>query len=145
LVEDITSQLATARASAALWIKRGVPVALPGLYHKKDPRAAHSIGWHWLFPASGTCHHPRTGEIVLWHMHPANVQRAVHEACRQAGLSSRITPHSLRHAWATHSLSCGANIRAIQETMGHASLETTMVYLSLANPPAMPDLLNTAA
>lgn len=60
-------------------------------------------------------------------MHEANVQRAVKYARRQLGIC--VLPHELRHGYATHCLERGANPRAIQEAMGHASLETTMGYL----------------
>jgi site-specific recombinase XerD len=51
----------------------------------------------------------------------------VRAACQKAGLF--ILPHELRHAYPTHCLNRGANPRAIQEAMGHQSLETTMGYL----------------
>ena len=60
-------------------------------------------------------------------MHEANVQRAIKEARRQLGIM--VLPHELRHAYATHCLERGTNPRAIQQAMGHKSLETTMGYL----------------
>ena len=60
-------------------------------------------------------------------MHEANVQRAVKNARRKLGIS--VLPHELRHGYATHCLQRGVNPRAIQQAMGHASLETTMGYL----------------
>jgi integrase/recombinase XerC len=60
-------------------------------------------------------------------LHEANLQRAVRKASRKTGVP--ILPHELRHAYATHCLNRGANPRAIQEVMGHKSLETTMGYL----------------
>jgi integrase/recombinase XerC len=45
------------------------------------------------------------------------------------GLGGAITPHHLRHAWATHAADAGANLRDIQEILGHKSLETTMIYV----------------
>lgn len=60
-------------------------------------------------------------------MHEANVQWAVRQACRKLGI--KVLPHELRHGYATHCLERGANPRAIQEAMGHSSLETTMGYL----------------
>ena len=60
-------------------------------------------------------------------MHEANVQRAVRNARRKLGIS--VLPHELRHGYATHCLERGTNPRAIQQVMGHKSLETTMGYL----------------
>jgi site-specific recombinase XerD len=60
-------------------------------------------------------------------MHEANVQRAVKQARRKLGIS--VLPHELRHGYATHCLERGTNPRAIQQVMGHKSLETTMGYL----------------
>lgn len=106
-----------------------IPVALPGLLAKKYPRAAFDAGWAWVFPMHRPCRHPRTGEVVRWHVLDQSVQRAVRAAVRQAGISGVLTPHHLRHAYATHAMRAGAFPRDIQEVMGHRSLETTMGYL----------------
>ena len=59
------------------------------------------------------------------------VDRMFREACARAGLMKKITPHCLRHACATHMLKGGANLRHVQEQLGHASLSTTQVYTRL--------------
>ncbi len=52
--------------------------------------------------------------------------------CSRAGIKKAIHPHSLRHAFATHMLEQGANLKLIQKLLGHSSLRSTMVYLHLA-------------
>jgi integrase len=127
LVAELRAQLAYARSVGEKDRLNRLPVALPGLLATKYPHWQFSPKWAWLFPAHGPCEHPRTGMTVRWRCHEANVQRAVRAAARPLGLD--ITPHHLRHAYATHCLNGWQNPRAIQQAMGHQSLETTMGYL----------------
>jgi len=127
LVREIEAQMAVARAVAQSDRLNRIPVKLPGLLATKYPHWQFSAKWAWLFPARDTCADPRSGTIVRWRCHEANVQRSIKAAARPLGLD--ITPHHLRHAYATHVLNRGGNVRAIQEAMGHVNLETTMGYL----------------
>lgn len=63
-------------------------------------------------------------------------QWAVSQAVKKAGVVKEVTLHTLRHTYATHLLEQGINILAIKELLGHAQIETTMVYLHLARPSA---------
>lgn len=127
LAEPLRAQLEFAKGRAEQDRVARVPVKLPGLLAAKYPQWQYAPKWGWLFPAHRPCRDPRSGVIVRWRCLEVNVQRAVRAAARPLGLD--ITPHHLRHAYATHCLNAGQNPRAIQQAMGHAQLETTMGYL----------------
>jgi site-specific recombinase XerD len=61
-------------------------------------------------------------------IHPRSVQRFIKQAASAAGIRTRVTPHVLRHSFATHLLDRGTNLRYIQELLGHRNLGTTVVY-----------------
>jgi len=101
----------------------GVPV--PFLLGKKYPSVAMAWLWFWIFPAPGHCTDPRSGQRVRYHLLYDSLQRAVHEASLKAGLEGLISPHVLRHAYATHSRE---TIEALRQLMGHSSIDTTAGY-----------------
>ena len=63
---------------------------------------------------------------------PTSIQRAFRTACQKAGVAKAVTPYSLRHAFATHLVEAGTNVRVVQTLLGHQSLSTTAVYTHLA-------------
>jgi integron integrase len=129
LSEPMRRQIAVASARWEQDAASGIPVPLPHLLSRKYPCNAFARGWYWVFPATGTCSHPRTGETVRYRCLDTNIQRAVRSAAVQCRLAGMVTPHCLRHAYATHALHSGAYVRDVQMVLGHASLETTQGYL----------------
>lgn len=103
-------------------------VVLPGAFERKCPTAARSIAWQWLFPAARHYVDHETGELRRHHIHESGIQRAIRTASRRAGLTKRVTPHTLRHSFATHLLEAGHDIRTIQSLLGHRDIRTTMIY-----------------
>jgi site-specific recombinase XerD len=129
LIPAIQQQIQAARTVWQRAVAEGVPVQLPGQLGRKYRNAGHEFGWWWLFPMENGCVDPRTKVRVWWHCLESTVQRAMKQACQRAQVDTTITPHHLRHAWATHVIDDGARIRDVQEILGHKSLETTMIYV----------------
>jgi site-specific recombinase XerD len=130
LMPEIRQQVERARSMWQMDSANSMPVPLPGRLEVKYPRSAFAWQWYWLFPAHKPCSHPRTKRVVRYRLHEVNVQRCVKAAAIKAGLEGSVTPHHLRHAYATHAMQAGAYVRDIQTVMGHSHLETTMGYLT---------------
>lgn len=102
-----------------------LPLQIPGALARKYKNSPFSIGWMYLFPAPRPLRDPRNGRMVRWHVPDWDVQRACKAASAAAGLIAPVTPHCLRHAFATH---FNGDLRDLQELLGHKSLETTSIY-----------------
>jgi integrase len=114
-------------------VRDGVGVSLPDALGRKYVRAATDWGWYYVFPARLRGMDPRDGRLKRHHLHETVIQRAVKAAGAAAGVAKPVTPHVFRHAFATHLLEDGYDIRTVQELLGHASVETTMIYTHMLN------------
>lgn len=116
----------------------GLPgVWLPEGLARKYPKAGESWQWQWLFPAKKPGIDPATGIRRRHHLSDMSFQRTVKSAAARAGLAKRVTPHTFRHSFATHLLESGADIRTVQELLGHASVETTQIYTHVMKKPGL--------
>ena len=103
-------------------------VSLPGAYRRKSPKAANKWPWMYLFPSDNLSRGPEN-VLCRHHRDRDHISKCIREASERAMIPKRVTPHILRHSYATHANELGVDVTVLQKLLGHSHIETTMTYV----------------
>ncbi|MEY4375707.1 MAG: hypothetical protein RJB26_257 [Pseudomonadota bacterium] len=123
LVPALTRQVAWRKSVHELDLANGGGlVELPGRLAVKYRNAPRELRWQWLFPSNVLRGQYR------WHATDESIAKQMRAAVQAAGITKRVTPHTLRHAFVTHALQNGNDIATVKDLCGHEDVNTTLIY-----------------
>ncbi len=134
-IERLREHLERVRALHRQDIAMGLGDApLPPYEMRRNHHGRREWGWQFVFPSRTLSRDPQTRRPMRNRLHERSIQRAIANAARRMRLGKRLTAHTFRHAFATHLLQSGYDIRTVQELLGHEDVTTTMMYTHVLDP-----------
>lgn len=130
LLEPLKNQIAQAHSlyQQDLNNKEYKGVWLPYALARKFPKAEREFNWHFLFPSNQLSIDPESNVLRRHHINETSLQKAIRNTAQKVNIGKKVTCHTRRHSFATHLLQRGADIRTVQEQLGHSDIRTTQIY-----------------
>lgn len=129
LITPLQHQIETSKQVHERDIKEGYGLtSLPASLIRKYGNAVKDVAWQYIFTSSTRCVHPQDGYVCRHHIHQSAYRKQLRAAVVKSHLNKRVTAHTFRHSFATQLLLGGADIRTVQDLLGHSDVRTTEIY-----------------
>lgn len=137
LITPLKQQIETARRTHRRDLANGFgDVFLPHALETKIKSASTDFRWQYIFQASKIRTDPQTGVMRRHHLHDSAVSKSIKSAANRAGITKRVTAHTMRHSFATHMIERGISLPTVQQLLGHSDIRTTEIYTHVAQDAA---------